>query len=102
MAGGRVRLHWQTASEIDCRGFVVWRSRAPGTRGERVAEVPARAPGSPAGASYTWEDPQGLGPPGDYYYWLDVVDQQAGIVPEAVPAVVRVPGVYLAVIGKGE
>jgi fibronectin-binding autotransporter adhesin len=99
-AGSQVRLHWQTASEIDCTGFVVWRSRAPGTRGERVAEVPARTPGSPAGASYTWEDPQGLGPPGDYYYWLDVVDQRAGIVPEAVPAVVRVPGVYLAFIGR--
>ncbi len=92
VAGERVRLHWQTASEIDCRGFVVWRSRSPGTRGERVAEVAARAPGSPAGASYTWEDPQGLAAPGDYYYWLDVVDGQAGIVQEAVPAVVGCRG----------
>lgn len=100
LVDGRFQLHWQTASEIGCGGFVVWRSRSPGTRGERVAEVPARAPGSPAGASYTWEDPQELGPPGDYYYWLDVVDQQAGVVPEPLPTVVRLPGVYLAAIGR--
>lgn len=98
---GRVRLHWQTASELDCGGFVIRRSRAPDARGEQVAEVAARAPGSPAGASYTWEDPEGLGqPPGAFYYWLDVVDEAAGIVPQPVPAVARFPGVYLAEIGR--
>ena len=100
VTGGRVRLRWQTASEVDCGGFAVWRSRSPGERGERVAEVPARAPGSAAGASYSWEDPQVLGPPGAYYYWLDVVDQHAGIVQEPQPAVARLPGVYLGVIWK--
>ena len=44
--------------------------------------------------------PQALGLPGAYYYWLDVVDQQAGIVQEPLPAVARLPGVYLAAIGK--
>lgn len=100
VAAGKVRLRWQTASEIDCGGFAVWRSRSPGERGDRVAEVPARAPGSAAGASYTWDEPQALGLPGAYYYWLDVVDQQAGIVQEPLPAVARLPGVYLAAIGK--
>jgi hypothetical protein len=96
---GRVRLHWQTASELDCLGFVITRSRTPSDRGEQVAEVPAQAPGSPAGAAYTWEEPQVSQQteqmPGANYYWLDVVDQQAGIVPLPQPAVVGRPGVYL-------
>lgn len=97
---GRVRLHWQTASELECGGFVIRRSRSLTMRGEKVGEVPAQAPGSPAGASYTWEDPVEPVPPGAYYYWLDVVDLQAGIVEEPLPAVARLPGVYMAVIGR--
>ncbi len=53
---GHVRLRWQTASELDCLGFRITRSRTPGDRGEQVAEVAAQAPGSAWGAVYTWED----------------------------------------------
>ena len=56
---GHVRLRWQTASELDCLGFLITRSRTPGDRGEQVAEVAAQVPGSPAGAVYTWEDHRG-------------------------------------------
>ena len=60
--------------------------------------------GSPAGAVYTWEDlavAEGGGQmPGAYYYWLDVVDQETGIVPQPQPAMVGQPGVYLPAVGK--
>ena len=101
---GRVRLQWQTASELDCLGFIITRSRTPGDRGEPVGEVAAHAPGSPSGAAYTWEDPELLpegGPlPGAYYYWLDVVDQAAGIVSLPAPALVRRMGLYLPAVGR--
>ncbi len=101
---GHVRLRWQTASELDCLGFVITRSRTPGDRGEQVAEVAAQAPGSPAGATYTWVDTEVARweeqMPGRYYYWLDVVAQEAGIVPQPQPAVIGSVGIYLPTVAK--
>ncbi len=104
MVEGRVWLHWQTASELDCIGFIIYRSLSPQERGERLMEISAQAPGSPAGATYTWQDPEPLtvvNPQAvSYYYWLDVIDQMAGVVPEPIPAVVRLPVVYLPALRK--
>lgn len=97
-------LHWQTASELDCVGFVVHRSLSPAQRGERLAEVSAQAPGSPAGATYAWQDPQPptiVGYPAvTYYYWLDVIDRFVGVVSEPTPALVRLPSLYLPALRK--
>lgn len=104
MVEGHVWLHWQTASELDCIGFVIYRSPSPQERGERLTEISAQAPGSPAGATYAWQDPEPLtigSPPAvTYYYWLDVIDQMAGIVREPMPAVVRLPMLYLPALRK--
>jgi hypothetical protein len=104
MADGHVWLHWQTASELDCIGFVIHRSLSPGERGERLADISAQSPGSPAGATYTWQDPRSpttsREPVNAYYYWLDVIDQSLGIVPEPKPAVVRLPMLYLPALRK--
>ncbi|MFN8467775.1 MAG: hypothetical protein U0X20_19605 [Caldilineaceae bacterium] len=101
---GHVRLRWQTASEIDCVGFRITRSRTHGDRGEQVAEVAAQVPGSAWGAVYIWDDTEmtqgGEQMPGAHYYWLDVIDQEAGIVSQSQPAMVGQPGVYLPTVAK--
>jgi hypothetical protein len=103
---GHIRLYWQTASELDCVGFVIHRSHSSGERGERIAEVSAQAPGSPAGATYTWQEPLppalAAQPDGTYYYWLDVIDRSAEPIPEPAPAWVRLPRVYLPALHRSE
>jgi hypothetical protein len=104
LVDGRVLLRWQTASELTCLGFRIYRSTAPVVRGAQVAEVPAQAPGSPAPQSYAWADPTAPGlasPAGSaLYYWLEVIDAAAGVVPLPAPARVELPVLYLPALGK--
>jgi hypothetical protein len=104
LVNGQRWLTWQTASELDCLGFAIYRSYSAAARGEHIADVTAQAPGSPRGAEYAWQDVPGPSlaePPGAViYYWLDVIDQAAGVVPEPQGARLRLPAVYLPVLQK--
>jgi hypothetical protein len=100
---GHAVLRWQTAGEVDCLGFVIRRSADPEQPGEVAAEIPAQAPGSTAGASYTWRDPQPLGadaPLRAVFYTLAIIAAD----PEAEPASYRVqlrpPALYLPVLQR--
>jgi glycosidase len=68
-------LRWETATEIDNLGFNLYRAEA--LEGERTrlnaSFIPSQAPGSPAGAVYTWRD-RNAQPGVTYYYWLEDVD----------------------------
>ena len=70
-----IRLDWETATEIDNLGFNLY--RAAGPNAERACLnaglIPSLAPGSPAGARYTWLD-QTVRRGATYYYWLEDVD----------------------------
>jgi hypothetical protein len=73
--GGAVHLEWETSTEIDNVGFDLYRSDASGGDYIRLNEVriPSKAPGSPAGALYTWQDETvvaGI----VYHYMLEDVD----------------------------
>ena len=72
--GDAVQVSWETVSELDNLGFNLYRS--PAVDGERMllAFVPSSAPGSTAGAAYTWQDAAGLVPGQTVYYWLEDVD----------------------------
>jgi hypothetical protein len=103
LVNGQRWLYWQTASELDCLGFAIYRSISPATRGERIGEIAAQGTGGAAGADYRWQDTEGqdgaVGPP-VLYYWLDVIDQAAGIVPQPQGAALRLPRVYLPNLQK--
>jgi hypothetical protein len=87
-AGWRsVQLEWETGSEIDGLGFNIY--RATSVDGTRIkvndALIPIKAPGSPFGAAYTFEDTtakrgwswdrmRGFVWGSTYYYWLEDVD----------------------------
>jgi hypothetical protein len=70
--GDGVLLAWETVSEQDNAGFNLYRSAAADQPGALVAFVPAQAPGSPEGASYTWQDTD-VAPGNTYFYWLEDV-----------------------------
>jgi hypothetical protein len=56
-AAGRVTVRWETASEADTLGFILYRAAAGDdwTRLNAVM-IPSQAPGSPFGASYRYDD----------------------------------------------
>jgi hypothetical protein len=73
--GSTIALDWETASEIDNVGFNLY--RAGSLHGPRTQLNPSlilsQAPGSPAGAVYTWPDESVIAGIA-YYYWLEDVD----------------------------
>lgn len=70
-----IMLEWTTATEIDNLGFNLYRAEAPDVPQGRLngALIPVQVPGSPVGATYTWQDEQ-VSPGVTYYYWLEDVD----------------------------
>ncbi len=75
-----VLLTWETVMEVDNIGFNLYRADTPEAEPLRLNEtlIPSQAPGSPAGAVYTWLD-KDVQPGQVYYYWLEDVDLQ-GVV----------------------
>jgi uncharacterized delta-60 repeat protein len=74
--GDHVLVSWETASELENRGFNLYRGVDPAGPDRQLnsALIPSQSPGSPAGFLYTWEDRADLTPGATYYYWLEDVD----------------------------
>jgi C1A family cysteine protease len=73
--GAAILLEWETASEVDNLGFHLYRAGSPHGPRTRLNDglIPGQMPGSPIGATYTWQDQQ-VRPGITYYYWLEDVD----------------------------
>lgn len=75
-AGDRVRVTWETASEVDNIGFYVLRSEQEGGGYQRVTElIPSE--GDLVGTAYEWID-SGAAPDKAYYYKLEDLSASGG------------------------
>lgn len=86
-----VLLAWETVSEIDHRGFNIYRANdeaGPWTQ-VNATLIPAQAPGSSAGHAYTWTDAAAM--PGTTWYQLEDVSL-SGRVTRHDPVCVTVAG----------
>ncbi len=74
--GDGVLLTWETNSELNNRGFNLYRGVSPDGWDRRLNEhlIPSQSQGSPGGFVYTWEDEVDLVPGTTYYYWVSDVD----------------------------
>ncbi len=74
--GDAVLVTWETAMELDNRGFNLYRGTSPDGWDRRLNEylIPSQGQGSPVGFTYTWQDRADLTPDTTYYYWLEDVD----------------------------
>ncbi|HSN76173.1 MAG TPA: hypothetical protein VL334_13950 [Anaerolineae bacterium] len=74
--GDAVLVTWETASELNNRGFNLYRGTSPDgwDRQLNTALIPSQSQGSPSGFVYTWLDDVDLVPGTSYYYWLQDVD----------------------------
>jgi hypothetical protein len=100
--GEAVQVSWETASELNNAGFNLY--RAPAADGERVlvAHMPSAAPGSSAGAVYSFRDAD-VAAGQAYWYWLEDVDVYGDVHPHGpvsvavqAPAAVRLSGELIA------
>ena len=71
-----VLLTWETNSELNNRGFNLWRGTSPAGPDTRLNDtlIPSQSQGNPGGFTYTWEDRVDLVLGTTYYYWVDDVD----------------------------
>ncbi|HSN74585.1 MAG TPA: twin-arginine translocation signal domain-containing protein [Anaerolineae bacterium] len=88
---GHVLLTWETVTEVNNLGFNLHRSTMPAAFGNLLVFVPSQAPGSTAGASYTYAD-RDVSPGNTYYYWLEDVEfGGAGSLHGPVSATIAAP-----------
>jgi len=73
--GGKVRLAWETASEVTLLGFHLYRAEAIDGSQIRLTTtlLPSQIPGSPEGAAYEFLD-ESVTAGRRYWYWLEDVD----------------------------
>jgi hypothetical protein len=71
-----ILVTWETASELDNRGFNLYRGTSPAGPDHQLNTtlIPSQSQGSPSGFVYTWEDRADLEPGTTYYYWLEDLD----------------------------
>ncbi len=74
--GDAVLLTWETNSELNNRGFNLYRGVDPSGRtgSSTTTLIPSQSQGNPGGFIYTWEDRADLVPGTTYYYWVEDVD----------------------------
>ena len=74
--GDYVLLTWETASELENRGFNLYRGTSAAGSDRQLNEtlIPSQSQGNPGGFIYTWEDRAGLAPGTTYFYWVEDVD----------------------------
>ena len=74
--GDFVLLTWETNSELNNRGFNLYRGTSEAGPDRQLNEtlIPSQSPGSPGGFIYTWEDCADLIPGVTYFYWVEDVD----------------------------
>ena len=74
--GDAVLLTWETNSELNNRGFNLYRgtSDAGWDRQLNSTLIPSQSQGNPGGFIYTWEDRTDLVPGTTYFYWVEDVD----------------------------
>ena len=75
-SGDAVLLTWETNSELENRGFNLYRGTDPAAPDRQLndALIPSQSQGNPGGFIYTWEDRADLTPGTTYYYWVEDVD----------------------------
>jgi hypothetical protein len=74
--GDAVLVTWETVSEIDNRGFNLYRGLSPASPDRQLNQhlIPSQSSGSATGFVYTWEDRADLVAGQTYYYWLEDLD----------------------------
>jgi hypothetical protein len=74
--GEAILVTWETVSEINNRGFNLYRGVSPNEPDRQLndALIPSQSPGGPGGYLYTWEDRADLVSGTTYYYWVEDVD----------------------------
>jgi hypothetical protein len=74
-AGRAIEVTWQTAQEMNSRGFNLWRGTLPAGPDIKLnaAIIPSQAPGGALGAGYAYTDTFDLLAGTTYYYWLEDV-----------------------------
>jgi len=95
-ASGRcsVMLRWQTASEVDCAGFNLYRSDSHDGEYEQINEFPIPAEGSPAGgAAYSFVDGD-VHSRSKYYYLLEDIDLSGSVTMHGPVSALAGPCLY--------
>ena len=74
--GNAVLLTWETNSELNNRGFNLYRGTSAAAPDRQLNEtlIPSQSQGNPGGFVYTWEDRADLVPGTTYFYWVEDVD----------------------------
>jgi|GEM_PF-6662226 len=74
--GDAVLLTWETVSELENRGFNLYRGVDPSAPDRQLNDtlIPSQSQGNPGGFIYTWEDRADLTPGTTYFYWVEDVD----------------------------
>jgi len=73
--GEAVLVSWETVSELNNRGFNLYRSESAAAPQTLLGFTPSQGPGSAQGFAYSYLDAAAGAQPGQtWYYWLEDVD----------------------------